>query len=812
MSELFENMEGVQELAVLPLRNTVLFPQVVVPLAVGRAKSVKLIEEAVQHERPIAILTQKNPEDDSPSMGDVYEIGTVARILKVVKIASDNYSVIIQGQQRIKLIEMTREEPFFVGRFELLPEPTDVDPDDQVEVEALFMNLKSTAKQVVKFITEVPKEASQMVDGVNDPGQLCDFVAANMDISTEEKQTILETLPLKPRLKSVVTLLARQLEVLRVSDKIQSQIKEEIDKNQREYYLRQQLKAIKEQLGDLDGDGGDLEEIAQALEDKDLPEEVEQVVRKQLNRLRMMQPASSEYGVTRTYIETLLDVLWGVQTDDNLNIKHARHILDSDHYGLESVKKRIIEYLAVRKLKKDMKGPILCLVGPPGVGKTSLGRSIAHALERKFVRISLGGVHDESEIRGHRRTYVGALPGRIVQGLRKAGTNNPVFMLDEIDKVGRDFRGDPSAALLEVLDPEQNRNFSDHYLEIPVNLSNILFVATANMLDPISPPLRDRMDVIEIPGYTAYEKTHICRDYLIPKQLELHGITEDNLTITSEALDVLIGKYTREAGVRNLERRIADVCRGVAVTVATQEEESDEKVHIELTPDNLSDYLGPERYTYEVAERTSHPGVATGLAWTPAGGDILFIEATRMPGRGELVLTGQLGDVMKESVRAALSYIRSHNEDYLIDHDLLRKHDVHLHVPAGAIPKDGPSAGVTMFSALLSLLTSVKVRNDVAMTGEITLRGNVLPVGGIKEKVLAAHRSGIKRVIMPERNKKDLIDVTDDIKNDLEIFFVNHVHQLPDLVFEQGYAFVDLMAQEKARAEHAKAAAEAASE
>jgi len=498
------------ELSILPLRNTVLFPQVVVPLAVGRTKSVKLIEDAVQTEQPIAILTQKNADTDDPTQDDLYQIGTVARILKVVKIASDNYSVIIQGQHRIRLDELKQDEPFFVGQFKVLDEDEETDAE-QVEIEALFMNLKSTAKQVVKFIPEMPKEASQMVDGVNDPGQLCDFVAANMDISTEEKQSILETVDLRERLKTVVTLLARQLEVLRVSDKIQSQIKEEIDKNQREYYLRQQLKAIKEQLGELDGEGGDLEDIAMAIEETDLPEEVEEVCRKQLNRLNMMQPASSEYGVTRTYLETLLDIPWRESTEDKLNIKEAQRILDEDHYDLEKVKKRIIEYLAVRKLKEDMKGPILCLVGPPGVGKTSLGRSVARALGRKFVRISLGGVHDESEIRGHRRTYVGALPGRIVQALRKAGTNNPVFMLDEIDKVGRDFRGDPSAALLEVLDPEQNNSFSDHYLEIPVDLSNVLFVATANMLDPISAPLRDRMDVIEIPGYTAQDKRHIAQ-------------------------------------------------------------------------------------------------------------------------------------------------------------------------------------------------------------------------------------------------------------------------------------------------------------
>ena len=774
----------IEELAVLPLRNTVLFPQVVVPLAVGRPKSVRLIEDAVQSEKPIAILTQRDPETDEPGTEDIYHTGTVARILKVVKIASDNYSVIIQGQQRIRLQEMVQEQPFFLGRFEVLEEASVEERDDQVEVEALFLNLKSTAKQVVKFIPEMPREASQMVDGVNDPGQLCDFVAANMDITTEEKQQILETVDLKERLKMVVTLLARQLEVLRVSDKIQSQIKEEIDKNQREYYLRQQLKAIKEQLGELDGDGGDLEDLAQAIEENDLPEEVEEVCRKQMNRLRMMQPASSEYGVTRTYLETLLDIPWRVQTEDKLNIKQARGILDEDHYDLDKVKKRIIEYLAVRKLKNDMKGPILCLVGPPGVGKTSLGRSVARALGRKFVRISLGGVHDESEIRGHRRTYVGALPGRIIQGLRKAETNNPVFMLDEIDKIGRDFRGDPSAALLEVLDPEQNNSFSDHYLEIPVDLSNVLFIATANMLDTISAPLRDRMDVIEIPGYTAHDKEHIARRYLIPKQLELHGITEENLEISDEALDDVIRSYTREAGVRNLERRIADVCRGVAVQVA-EKLEDDATVQILITEENLFDYLGPERYQFEVAQRTSQPGVATGLAWTPAGGDILFIEATQMPeGKGELRVTGQLGDVMKESVQAAFSYIRSHTEEFDIDPAGLRKQDVHLHVPAGAIPKDGPSAGITMFIALLSLFTNHRVRSDVAMTGEITLQGNVLPVGGIKEKVLAAHRSGIKRILLPARNKKDLVDVSEDIQKELEFFFISHVSQIPELVLE----------------------------
>jgi ATP-dependent Lon protease len=778
------DLEGIHDLPVLPLRNTVLFPQVVVPIAVGRPKSVALIEEMVDEEKPIAILTQREADIDDPTVDDMYTVGTVARILKVVKIAEDNYSVIIQGQKRIQLQEMHQEEPYFEGEFEILEPEEDVTPEDQVEIEALFMNLKSTAKQVVKFIPEMPQEASQMVEGVTDPGQLCDFVAANMDIETEEKQEILTTLELKDRLETVVTMLARQLEVLRVSDKIQNQIKEEIDKNQREYYLRQQLKAIKEQLGELEGEGGDLDDLAEQVEEADLPEEVEETCKKQLSRLRRMQPASSEYGVTRTYVETLVDIPWNEQTEDKLDIDRARDILDEDHYDLEKVKERIIEFLAVRQLKEDMSGPILCLIGPPGVGKTSLGRSVARALGREFVRISLGGIHDESEIRGHRRTYVGALPGRIVQGLRKAGTNNPVFMLDEIDKVGQDFRGDPSSALLEVLDPEQNDEFSDHYVEMPVDLSNVLFIATGNLLDPISEPLKDRMDVIEIPGYTVYDKQHIARDYLIPKQLEENGIDETQLEITDDALQGIIRSYTREAGVRGLERRIAEVCRGVAVKVAETEPEERDDISITCDTDDLVDYLGPVKYQREVAQRTSQPGVATGLAWTAAGGEILFIESTRMPGKGELVLTGQLGDVMKESVRAALSYIRSHTDEFDIDKNFKKGHDIHIHVPAGSIPKDGPSAGITMFASLLSLLTGLEVRSDVAMTGEITLRGNILPVGGIKEKVLAAHRTELTHVILPERNKKDLVDVSEDVKEELEFHFVDHVSALPDLIFE----------------------------
>jgi ATP-dependent Lon protease len=767
-------------LPILPLRNSVLFPQVVIPLAVGRSRSIKLIQESLANETPIAIVTQREADCDEPGLDDLYEIGTSASILKVVKISEDNYSVIIQGQERIRLKELESESPYLLGNFDTIKEPDDRD----VEIDALFRNLKTTAKQVVRYIPEMPNEAGQMVDGVPHPGQLADFVAANMDITTTEKQEILEAIELKSRLRTTLNILARQLEVLKVSDKIQTQVKEEIDRNQREYYLRQQLKAIKEQLGELDSEGGDLEDLATAIEETSLPEEVHKAANKQLSRLRLMQPASSEYGVTRTYLETLLDVPWNQETKDSLNIRDARQILDEDHYDLDRVKRRIIEYLAVRKLKNDMKGPIICLVGPPGVGKTSLGRSIARALGRKFVRISLGGVHDEAEIRGHRRTYVGALPGRIVQGLRKVKTINPVFMLDEIDKVGRDFRGDPASALLEVLDPEQNNTFSDHYLEVTIDLQRVLFITTANIMDPIAPALRDRMEVIEIPGYTYQEKEQIAEGFLIPKQIEAHGIEATHIEITEKALKLIVNEYTREAGVRNLDRRIADVCRNVAVQFAEAIDSGEEFEKVVVTVEKVTEFLGPERYIYEVAERTSSTGVATGLAWTQSGGDILFVEATKMRGRGELLLTGQLGDVMKESARAAMSFIRSRTDEYGLDEDFLEKSDVHIHVPAGAIPKDGPSAGITIFISLLSLFTGKKVRNDVAMTGEITLRGSILPVGGIKEKVLAAHRAGIKRIVLPERCAKDMAEVSDDIKKEMEFVFVSNIAEVPDLVLD----------------------------
>jgi ATP-dependent Lon protease len=627
---------------------------------------------------------------------------------------------------------------------------------------------------------ELPREAGSLIDSIQAPGALADLVAANLDAPVEEKAQLVETIDVKERVRKVLRLLTRQLEILKMRERINSQIKEEMGKNQREYVLRQQLKAIKEELGEDDGDQGDLDGLEERIAKTNLPQEAETVAKKQLKRLRTMQVGSAEYTVVRTYLDWILDLPWTHSTPDNLEIAKVREVLDEDHYGLEKVKKRILEYLAVRKLKQDKKGPILCLLGPPGVGKTSLGRSIARALGRKFHRISLGGVHDEAAIRGHRRTYVGALPGQIIQGMKKAGTVNPVFMMDEIDKIGHDFRGDPSAALLEVLDPEQNNTFADHYLEIPYDLSNVMFIATANVSDPIPPPLRDRMEILEIPGYTRREKLAIARRHLLPKQLGEHGLTTTNLEITDQALEHIIDHYTREAGVRSLERQVAAVIRGVAVKVA----EGDDKARRVDNEDDLHEFLGAPKYTSEVAERTAETGVATGLAWTSVGGEILFIEATRMYGTGKLQLTGQLGDVMKESAQAALSFVRTNAEKYGIPKDFLEKSDLHIHIPAGAMPKDGPSAGVTMFSALVSLLTGIKIRHDVAMTGEITLRGRVLPIGGVKEKVLAAHRAGIKRIILPERNRPDLEEVPKEVVEELQFIFVSRMEQVLEAALE----------------------------
>src|SRR3954468_19849775 len=765
------------ELPVLPIRNAVLFPGAVAPFDVGREKSVALVEDVDNFPSPvIAIFAQKDPATDDPQADDLHQVGCAARVLKALKHSSGNYSLILQGLTRIKLEDVTQTAPYLKAKVKKLEE-SGVDDD---EAEALSMSLRDIAKQVIQLMPELPREAGSLIDSITAPGALADLVAANLDAPVEEKAQLLETVDAKERIRKVLRLLTRQLEILKMRERINSQIKEEMGKNQREYVLRQQLKAIKEELGEDDGDQGDLDGLEERISKAELPSEADSVAKKQLKRLRSMQVGSAEYTVVRTYLDWILDLPWTQSTTDNLDIAAVRKVLDEDHYGLDKVKKRIVEYLAVRKLKKDKKGPILCLIGPPGVGKTSLGKSIARALGRKFVRVSLGGVHDEAAIRGHRRTYVGALPGQIIQGMKKVGTINPVFMLDEVDKIGHDFRGDPAAALLEVLDPEQNFSFADHYLEIPYDLSNVMFVATANVADPIPAPLRDRMEILEIPGYTRREKLAIARRHLIPKQIEEHGITQAQLDITDAAVEIIIDSYTREAGVRSLERQIASVIRGVAVKIA----EGDLTPRKIETEEQLREFLGAGRYTSDVAERTEEAGVATGLAWTSVGGEILFIEATKMFGSGKLQLTGQLGAVMKESAQAALSYVRTNAERFGISKDFLEKSDIHIHIPAGGMPKDGPSAGVTMFTALVSMLTGVRVRHDVAMTGEITLRGRVLPIGGLKEKVLAAHRAGIKRVLVPERNKADLDEVPQEIKNDLEFIFVSKMDQVLDGALE----------------------------
>ncbi len=767
-------------LPILPLRNSVFFPGGVLPLAVGRQKTIALIKDAVRDEQVIGVVTQRRAEEEDPGAADLYTVGTVARVVKLLKMGEDNYSLVVQGLARFRVIELVQETPYLKARVDPVEDKTS---PEEVEVEALAINLKKLAREVIELMPELPAAATELVESITHPGHLADLIAANVDVPIEEKQQVLETVDLKARMKLVLELLNRKREILKLSNKIDSAVKGEMSKTQREYYLRQQLKAIKEELGELGEEEEELDELAERLKKAGLPPEVDKVAQKELNRLKSIPTASSEYTVARTYLDWIADLPWAKRTDDNLDIENARQILDTDHYGLQKIKKRTLEYLAVRKLKNDMRGPILCFVGPPGVGKTSLGQSIARATGRKFVRLSLGGVRDEAEIRGHRRTYVGALPGRIIQSMKKAATVNPVMMLDEIDKLGADFRGDPSAALLEVLDPEQNFSFSDHYLDLPYDLSKVMFIGTANLLDPIPGPLKDRMEILELPGYTFEEKVHIAQNHLIPKQLKEHGLSADAISFTEKALIRIIIAYTREAGVRNLERRLADCCRAVAVEVASGKVAAGSKRDVDES--DLADMLGPEKFYNETAERTELAGVATGLAWTAAGGDILFIEATKMSGKGSLTLTGQLGDVMKESAQAALSYLRSKADNLGILGNFLERTDIHIHFPAGAIPKDGPSAGVTILTALVSLLTGIRVRSDVAMTGEVTLRGLVLPVGGIKEKVLAAHRAGIKRVIMPARNEKDLVDVPEQARKELDFVFAAHMDDVLKAALEE---------------------------
>jgi ATP-dependent Lon protease len=764
-------------LPVIPLRNTVLFPGVVLPVDVGRSKSLGVATLAGQgQELRVALLTQTLAEVEEPGVTDLFPMGVEAECLRVMQVAANRATIVARALRRIRLVSLEETDEILMGHFSEVEETGQHD----VEAQGLALAVRDSAKQVISISPDIPDEANALLEQARDPGLLADVAAAHLDISVAEKMEILNLTDVPDRLREVLLRLHRALETQRVKEHIDSQVRAEMGKHQREAMLRQRLRAIQEELGDTDE-----EDVAAEFEDRiveaGMPPEVEDVARKQLTRLRQIPTQSPENTVTRTYLEWLVDLPWTKTTEDHLDLVRARQILDEDHYGLEKVKKRIIEYLAVRRLKPDKKGPILCLVGPPGVGKTSTGRSVARALGRQFVRVSLGGVRDEAEIRGHRRTYVGALPGRILQGIKRAGTRNPVFVLDEIDKLGSDFRGDPSSALLEVLDPEQNHMFSDHFLEVPFDLSQVLFFTTGNEIDPVPPALKDRLEVLEIPGYTRNEKLHIATHHLIPKQVTEHGLSPAQFNISDEAILEVVDSYTREAGVRNLERELASVCRSVTVRVA-----SSQPVPEAITKADLDPILGPVSYYPETSERTEIPGVATGLAWTPVGGEILFIEATRMRGGGKLILTGHLGEVMKESAQAALTFARSKAASLGLEADFFARSDIHIHVPAGATRKDGPSAGLTMVTALVSLLSDRSVRDDLAMTGEISLRGTVMAVGGVKEKVLAAHRAGLRRVLLPERNRKDLVDIPKEIREDMEIVLVNTIEEVIELALKPG--------------------------
>ena len=764
-------------LPILTLRNTVLFPGVVLPITVGRDTSLKLVKDSFGDDKLIGVVAQKSSETENPSPADLYEFGTVASILKLIKMPDGSKSIVIQGKRRFKISRFVQEEPYFTAKVE--PVVEDLGAAD-IEVQARMRSIKELAIQIVNLSPNLPSEAAYAIQNIDSPTFLIHFIASNLQIDVAQKQQLLETLPLIERAEMVMDHLNQELQVLQLSEEIRSRVKTDVDQQQREYLLRQQLKAIQEELGESEGGASDVRELRAKAEKKKLPEHVRTVLNKELEKLGRSNPASPDYAVTRNYVDWILDTPWSDFSKDKLDIVRAGKILNEDHYGLEAVKQRILEYLAVLKLKGDMKAPILCFYGPPGVGKTSLGKSIARTLDRQFVRMSLGGVRDEAEIRGHRRTYVGAMPGRIIQGMKKAGTANPVFMLDEVDKLGSDFRGDPSSALLEVLDPEQNNAFNDHYLEVDYDLSNVLFIATANYLDQIPPPLRDRMEMIEINGYTQEEKLAIAKQYLVPRQIERNGLTKAQFAISNPALKLVIDGYTRESGVRQLERTIGSVARGVAKRVAMEEIEA-AKVEV----GDIESYLKSRKYFSDVAERTEVPGVATGLAWTPVGGDILFIEVSVSRGSGRMILTGQLGDVMKESAQAALSYVKANADDWGIPGDAFKYWDLHVHVPAGAVPKDGPSAGVAMLSALISIYTQRRVNHNVAMTGEITLRGLVLPVGGIKEKVLAAKRAGIKSVILPEKNKKDVEEIKASSLRGLTVTYVKRMEDVVELALQK---------------------------
>ena len=768
--DLQQSIEIPKKIPLLPIRDIVVFPYMVLPLFVGREMSIKAIEVALEGNRMIFLTSQKDINVENPSPSDLYSVGTVGVIMRMLKLPDGRIKILVQGVARAKTVKFLQKEPFYQVEIKTFP---DVPMSVNLETEALMRNVKEQIEKLVSFGKVILPDIMVVIENVDDPGKLADLAIANMGLKVEQAQEILEITDPVQRIKRINEALGKEIELLSMQQKIQADVRGEIDKTQREYFLREQLKAIQRELGETDDRSEDMRELREKIKEAKMPEKGAKEAEKQLRRLERMHPDAAEASMTRTYIEWLAELPWSKATKDNLDLKVAHKVLEEDHYDLEKVKERILEYLAVRKLKEKMKGPILCFVGPPGVGKTSLGKSIARALGREFVRISLGGVRDEAEIRGHRRTYVGALPGRIIQGIKTAGNNNPVFMLDEIDKIGADFRGDPSAALLEVLDPEQNNSFSDHYIGLPFDLSHVMFITTANMTDPIPGPLKDRMEIIRLSGYTEQEKLGIAKSYLIPRQLTEHGITDKNISIPDKTVLQVIAQYTREAGVRNLEREIAHLCRKVARKIA-----EGETGLFTITPANLNKYLGVTKYMPEVEREQDEIGVVTGLAWTETGGDILYIEATTMRGKGALTLTGHLGDVMKESAHAALTYVRSRAEKLGIQPDVFAKTDVHIHVPAGAIPKDGPSAGVTMATALASVFTNAPVRRDIAMTGEVTLRGRVMPIGGLKEKTLAARRAGINTIILPKENEKDLEDIPKNVRKDMHFIFAETMDEV----------------------------------
>jgi len=773
-----KEIEIPEQLPVLAVRDMVIFPYMIIPLFVGREISVKAVEHALNTNRLILLLTQKDFNVETPEPSDLYNIGTVCMIMRMLRLPDGRLKILVQGLSKARALEFSQFEGFYVAKIEKIE---DIQLNEiTIEHEAVIRTVKEQLEKVISLGKNIPPDATVIIENIDDPGRLSDLIASNLGLKSYEAQQILEITDPIERLNKIREILNREIQLLTIQQKIKQEARDEIDKTQREYFLREQLKAIQKELGDIDEKAEEINEFRRKIEEAKMPEKVREEAEKQLKRLERMHPESAESGVIRTYLEWLTELPWSRSTKDLLDIKAAKAVLDKDHYDLEKVKERILEYLSVRKLKEKMKGPILCFIGPPGVGKTSLGRSIAKALGREFVRISLGGVRDEAEIRGHRRTYVGALPGRIIQGIRQAGTNNPVFMLDEIDKLGMDFRGDPSSALLEVLDPEQNNSFVDHYLGVPFDLSNVMFICTGNIADTIPSALRDRMEIIYLSGYTEEEKLQIAKRYLIPKQLEEHGLNSSILKISDKAIKYIISHYTREAGVRNLEREIANLCRKVAKYIA-----EDKKQKFYITPQKVSRFLGAPKYLPEEELKKEEVGVATGLAWTEAGGDVIYVEATIMKGKGNLILTGQLGEVMKESAQAALSYVKSKSKELNIDEQLFSTMDLHIHVPAGAIPKDGPSAGITMASAIASVFTGKPLRKDVAMTGEITLRGRVLPIGGLKEKVLAAKRMGIKTVIIPKRNKKDLEELPKYVKEGLKFILVESMDEVLKHVFSK---------------------------